>query len=81
MMFAVFFAIELITRLSAYRGWLFSGTDFFWNLLDLVLVAGSCEQFIQDNANWTFLRVMRVLHAVRMGRATWVFASSERCAG
>mmetsp|Transcript_14574 Transcript_14574/g.42513 ORF Transcript_14574/g.42513 Transcript_14574/m.42513 type:complete len:560 (+) Transcript_14574:115-1794(+) len=73
--FAYAFLVELLLRLLALRRGFFTGKEYRWNILDMVIVTTAmveevCRWFAISGiaSNVTFLRVMRILKLVRVMR-------------
>jgi len=67
--FIVFFSVELILRVVAFKKEFFCGEDFRWNIFDFVLILQSVvDAFSPQTSNLSFLRIFRVFRLVRVVR-------------
>lgn len=58
--FTLWFALELILRVSALRKYFFFGDDWTWNWLDLALVVTSIPELFAHSMNVSFVRLIRL---------------------
>lgn len=65
--FAIVFSLELIMRVTAEEYMFFTGSDRWWNLMDVTLVGSALVEIIASHSefNFTYMRLLRVLRAAR----------------
>lgn len=61
------FTVELLMRLLAYEGAFFTGPEWKWNMLDMILVVPSVVEFAIQTLefNISFMRTLRLLRMLR----------------
>jgi voltage-gated sodium channel len=65
-LFAAWFALELLMRIAAEDRQFFVGKDWKWNIFDAALVCSAMMEFVVETVNLSFLRILRVARIVRI---------------
>jgi hypothetical protein len=70
--FAVFFTLELLGKVLAEDVYVFFGSDWHWNLLDLILVSAAILQLVIESAYGSETPNLTVSRTIRLFRVTRV---------
>jgi len=81
-LFTVFYTIELVLRLTAFRLYFFIGPDYSWNIFDMCLVLSALGEQVQkalpnsgQGQQITFIRILRLLKMMKMLRVVRILRS------